>query len=69
VEETDNERKKQGRNKGKACRFVVDEFLMCVCGSEESKKAPNASARQENSEHRQCFLGVTCTDPQGKGRD
>jgi hypothetical protein len=69
LEKTDNQREKQRRDKGKARRFMIDEFLMCVCGSEESKKTPNATTRQENAEQRQCFLRVTCAAPHGEGCD
>jgi hypothetical protein len=55
LEKTYNQREKQRRNKSKARRFMVDEFLMCVCRSEESKKAPESAARQENPEYYQRF--------------
>jgi hypothetical protein len=52
LEETDNQREKQRSNKGKARRFMVDEFLMRVCDSEEAKKAPECAAREENPDRR-----------------
>lgn len=53
MEETDNQFEKQRGNKGKARRFMVDEFLMCVYGSEEAQKAPKHAAREENPYCRQ----------------
>jgi hypothetical protein len=43
---------------------VVDEFLVCICGSEEAKKAPERTAREENPDCGQHASGIACAGSQ-----
>lgn len=45
---------------------MVDEFLMCVRGSEEAKKAPESAAREENPDCRQCASRIACVRSKGE---
>jgi hypothetical protein len=45
---------------------MVYEFLMCVCGSKEAKKAPERAACEENPDCRQYASRIACARSKGE---